>query len=152
MVQSASAVCALWSNSWAGCSLSRAPPRCAHKAKAPASQACEPDQSGLNLPAGFCASIFADDIGHARHIAIAADGVVYVNTWSGRYYAGKAPHAGGFLYAESNDQIVRYALTPGSIVPRGVPEIVVSGLPLTGDHPMRPPQHGASDTRRHLAL
>jgi GT2 family glycosyltransferase len=47
------------------------------------------------------ASIFADDIGHARHIAIAADGVVYVNTWSGRYYAG------GFLYAESNDQIVR---------------------------------------------
>ena len=98
------------------------------------------------------ASIFADDIGHARHIAIAADGVVYVNTWSGRYYAGKAPHAGGFLYAESNDQIVRYALTPGSIVPRGVPEIVVSGLPLTGDHPMRPPQHGASDTRRHLAL
>jgi glucose/arabinose dehydrogenase/mono/diheme cytochrome c family protein len=45
---------------------------------------------------------------------------------------------GGALYAESNDQIVRYTLQAGSIVPPGPPVTVVAGLPLTGDHPMHP--------------
>ncbi len=61
-------------------------------------EACA-NHSGLRLPAGFCATIFADDIGHARHLAVAADGVVYVNTWSGKYF-GKGPIPdGGFLVA-----------------------------------------------------
>ncbi len=42
--------------------------------------ACPGDDSGLTLPPGFCASIFADDIGHARHLVVSAEGVVYVNT------------------------------------------------------------------------
>ena len=50
------------------------------------SQACPSDDSGLKLPAGFCATIFADGIGHARHLVVAPSGVVYVNTWSGDYY------------------------------------------------------------------
>jgi glucose/arabinose dehydrogenase/mono/diheme cytochrome c family protein len=62
-------------------------------------QACPNDNSGLTLPAGFCATIFADDIGHARHMVAAQSGVLYVNTWSGRYYGNKPPHAGGFLVA-----------------------------------------------------
>src|ERR1700683_3977988 len=117
------------------------------------SQACANDDSGLSLPAGFCATVFADGIGHARHMAVAPNGVVYVNTWSGRYYGNDTPHAGGFLvalqdkngsgkadvierfgdtvqsggaggtgigfyngniYAEINDRIVRYSLSPGS--------------------------------------
>ena len=61
--------------------------------------ACPGDDSGLKLPAGFCATIFADGIGHARHLAVAPNGVVYVNTWSGRYYGNDTPHAGGFLVA-----------------------------------------------------
>ena len=44
----------------------------------------------------------------------------------------------GSLYAEINDKIVRYKLPSDSIVPAGPPEIVVSGLPLGGDHPMHP--------------
>src|SRR6202035_422371 len=48
---------------------------------------------------GFCATIFADGIGHARHLAVSETGVVYVNTWSGRYYGNDTPHAGGFLVA-----------------------------------------------------
>ena len=44
----------------------------------------------------------------------------------------------GALYAETNDRIVRYALSPGAIGPSGLPEVIVSGLPLTGDHPMHP--------------
>src|SRR5580700_7713524 len=57
------------------------------------------ENTGLKLPAGFCASIFADNIGHARHLVVAGNGVVYVNTWSGRYYGNDKPHAGGFLVA-----------------------------------------------------
>jgi glucose/arabinose dehydrogenase/mono/diheme cytochrome c family protein len=138
---------------------------------------CPQDDTGLKLPAGFCASIFADGIGHARHLVVAPNGVVYVNTWSGRYYGNDTPHAGGFLvalqdttgagkadvnerfgetvqsggaggtgiglyhgalYAEINDKIVRYALSAGSIVPKGPSTPIVTGLPLGGDHPMHP--------------
>jgi glucose/arabinose dehydrogenase len=60
---------------------------------------CPHDDSGLKLPAGFCATVFADDIGHARHLVVSPAGVVYVNTWSGRYYGTAAPPAGGFLVA-----------------------------------------------------
>jgi glucose/arabinose dehydrogenase/mono/diheme cytochrome c family protein len=64
-----------------------------------AGEDCPNDDSGLKLPSGFCATIFADGIGHARHMVVAPSGVVYVNTWSGRYYGNDTPHAGGFLVA-----------------------------------------------------
>lgn len=60
---------------------------------------CPNEDTGLTLPEGFCASIFADGIGHARHLTVSPNGVVYVNTWSGRNYANKPTHAGGFLVA-----------------------------------------------------
>ena len=139
--------------------------------------ACPGDNGGLTLSPGFCATVFADNIGHARHLVVAPNGVVYVNTWSGRYYHNDKPHDGGFLvalqdtkgagkadsiqrfgdgaaqgsaggtgiyfykdaiYAEVNDRIVRYALPAGATVPNGPPDTIVSGLPLTGDHPMHP--------------
>src|ERR1700694_1027765 len=61
--------------------------------------ACPSNDSGLKLPAGFCATVFADGVGHARHLVVGPNGVVYVNTWSGRYYGNDTPHAGGFLVA-----------------------------------------------------
>ena len=42
----------------------------------------------------------------------------------------------GWLYVEENDTIVRYRMTPGKVVPEGKPETIVSGLPVTGEHPM----------------
>jgi glucose/arabinose dehydrogenase/mono/diheme cytochrome c family protein len=140
-----------------------------------ASRATPCTTAGLTLPGGFCATVFADSIGHARHLTVSPEGTVYVNTWSGRYYGNDQPHAGGFLvalrdttgdgvadlnlrfgdsvqsgghggtgiafyhdalYAESNDKILRYALAPGGLTPDGTAEVVVDGLPLTGDHPM----------------
>ena len=75
----------------------------AHKPSNPAteakSQACPNDGSGLTLPAGFCATVFADGIGHARHMVVSPSGALYVNTWSGRYYGNDTPHPGGFLVA-----------------------------------------------------
>src|ERR1700731_3217960 len=70
-----------------------------NRAAEPKSQECPNDDSGLTLPAGFCATVFADEIGHARHMVAAPSGVLYVNTWSGRYYGNDTPHAGGFLVA-----------------------------------------------------
>src|SRR5271170_2186895 len=64
-----------------------------------ATGACPENDSGLKLPPGFCATVFADGVGHARHLVVASNGVVYVNTWSGRYYGNDKPHAGGFLVA-----------------------------------------------------
>src|SRR5450755_129368 len=63
------------------------------------SHACPNDDSGLKLPAGFCATVFADDIGHARHLVVAPSGVVYVNTWLGSNDGTAGPPAGGFLVA-----------------------------------------------------
>ena len=63
------------------------------------SRTCPDDVSGLKLPPGFCATVFADDIGHVRHMVVAPSGVLYVNTWSGMYYGNDTPHAGGFLVA-----------------------------------------------------
>jgi len=62
------------------------------------SAACSQD-SGLTLPSGFCATVFAEGIGHARHLVVSPSGVIYVNTWSGDYYNSDKPHEGGFLVA-----------------------------------------------------
>ena len=83
-----------------------------------AGNACAGDNGGITLSPGFCATVFADNVGHARHMVVAPNGVVYVNTWSGRYYANtdnaKAPD-GGFLLALQDttgsgraDKVVRF--------------------------------------------
>ena len=45
-------------------------------ASAPA--ACANGTAELTLPAGFCATVFADSIAHARHAVVASNGDVYV--------------------------------------------------------------------------
>lgn len=42
------------------------------------------------------------------------------------------------LYAESDDRIVRYELKDGEVEPSSDSETILSGMPLTGDHPMHP--------------
>ena len=37
------------------------------------------DNAGLKLPKGFSALVYADNIGHARHMAINTNGDVYVS-------------------------------------------------------------------------
>ncbi len=50
------------------------------RAAAETAQPCAGDNGGIVLPPGFCATVFADNIGHARQMAVAPNGVVYVNT------------------------------------------------------------------------
>lgn len=64
-----------------------------------ASSSCPGNNGGITLPPGFCATVFADNVGHARQMVVAPNGVVYVNTWSGPYYRNDTPPPGGFLLA-----------------------------------------------------
>ncbi len=43
-----------------------------------APQPCTTGTADLTLPAGFCASVFADSIANGRHVAVASNGDVYV--------------------------------------------------------------------------
>lgn len=70
----------------------------AHPTKVQGGNCADADRQ-IVLPIGFCATIFADHLGHARQLVVAADGTVYVNTWSGPYYKNDPPPAGGFLVA-----------------------------------------------------
>jgi len=51
--------------------------------------------SGLKLPAGFTATIFADKLDRPRHIAVRANGDVYVALRSGRQQVAPSNAAGG---------------------------------------------------------
>ena len=39
---------------------------------------CDEGNGGITLPAGFCAAVFADEIGVARHLVVTPTGDVYV--------------------------------------------------------------------------
>jgi glucose/arabinose dehydrogenase len=75
---------------------------------------CDEANGGLTLPPGFCASVFADNLGRARHLTVAPGGDVYVNTWSSSYTKlENAP--GGYLVALRDtdrdgkaDQVTRF--------------------------------------------
>lgn len=60
---------------------------------------CPGDNGGITLSPGFCATVFADHLGHVRHMAVAPNGVVYANTWSGLYYHNDTVPPGGLLIA-----------------------------------------------------
>jgi glucose/arabinose dehydrogenase len=130
---------------------------------------CEGDETGLTLPAGFCAIVVADllDAGQparARHLAITPSGDIFVAINQTRTFVptfgiiglrdtdgdGRADEQSRFsaglggsgiawrdgrLYFGANDRILRYQLPDGQLAPTIVePEVVVAGLPTTGDH------------------
>jgi glucose/arabinose dehydrogenase len=127
----------------------------------PDEPACAGDNGGITLPPGFCATVFADQLGRARHLAVTASGDVLVaiaprpgTSETGRVVALRdADRDGvaetvrtlldvggngiawrdGWLYLASNDRIVRFSLPDGSLVPER-PRVLVSGLPIAGDH------------------
>jgi glucose/arabinose dehydrogenase len=154
----------------------------AASSSASSESACASDNGGITVPSGFCATVFADTIGHARHLAVNANGDVYVNTWSGQYFTTPA-HPGGFIvalrdtnkdgvadvtrrigpdsahggsgggtgialyngyvYAEQfgpgSAKLVRYRITGDSLPDSSATsEVIVTGLPTSGDHPMHP--------------
>ena len=59
-----------------------------------AAPACDPDNGGITLPSGFCALVAADNLGEARHIAVAPNGDVYVALMRGAGARGSAGPGG----------------------------------------------------------
>jgi glucose/arabinose dehydrogenase len=51
----------------------------------------------LKLPPGFTATVFAEGIGSARHIAAAPNNNIYVNTWRSPYDTTRRTPPGGFV-------------------------------------------------------
>ncbi|MFL5788015.1 MAG: PQQ-dependent sugar dehydrogenase [Flavisolibacter sp.] len=124
----------------------------------------KPHNSGqptlLKLPSGFKALVFADNLGHARHMAVTSTGDVYVKlerlkngkgiyrihqsaaigkvgpmTGFGNYIGTGITIKNGYLYASSNTTVYRYKLgSNGDVANPDKPDIIVSGLTDMGQH------------------
>ena len=125
-----------------------------------AAPACDPDNGGLKLPAGFCAAVVADGNPSARHLVVAANGDVYVALQGARGSGGgvvalrdkdgdgkletkETFGAGsitgialrnGYVYVAKFNSVERFKLTAGQLKPTGEAETVVSGLPGVAQH------------------
>ena len=118
---------------------------------------CAPDDAGLQLPSGFCGIPFASGLGKVRHMAVAANGDVFVATRgdSGGVISlrdvdgdGRAETVHRFgpgggtgialsqdaLYFALNDRVVRWTWAPGQLEPAGEPVTIVGDLPTAGNH------------------
>jgi glucose/arabinose dehydrogenase len=116
---------------------------------------CDPDNGGLKLPQGFCAVVVAENVGPARHLTVAPNGVLYVSTRNaGRGATGgvvalkdtngdgkmdSREHFGsdgatgvalrnGYVYMATTNSIVRYKLGAGELAPDAPAEVIVEGL------------------------
>lgn len=126
---------------------------------------CDTGNGGITLPAGFCATVFADSEGLARSMAVAANGDVFVAIQSPRRagvpggvlvlrdadkdgHAEKqerfGPNSGGgiamngrSLYLDVKTVILRYNIPDGAMQPSGPPDTIVSGIPQGGNHVSR---------------
>lgn len=112
--------------------------------------------AGLVIPAGFSASVVAQNLGIARHVVVNKNGNVFIKTdkvkngggiielngKSGEKKAAFGDFGGtgiaiknGYLYAASNTTIYRYKLNSNEEVDNGEkPEVIVSGLIDRGQH------------------
>jgi glucose/arabinose dehydrogenase len=124
-----------------------------------AAPTCDAGNGGLTLPAGFCAQVVADGLGSLRHLAVAANGDVYIAlqgqaekggvvalrdaNGDGKFevteHFGEGSLTGigirnGYLYAAGFNTVVRYKMTPGQLKPSGAPETIVTGLPGVRQH------------------
>jgi len=125
---------------------------------------CDPDNAGLTLAADFCALAVVKGVGRARHMAVRPNGDLYVAIDNvpggavggilalrdadgdgraeiqerfGDNGANGIAWSNGHLYFAPNDRVVRYSFTGDELVPTAAPEVIVSGLPIGGDHPRK---------------
>ncbi|MFB6098699.1 MAG: sorbosone dehydrogenase family protein [Salinibacter sp.] len=125
--------------------------------------ACDPNDGGLTLPDGFCATVVAENLGSTRHITVAENGDVYaavrdttdsagivaLRDTDGDYKADRTEYFGdgsgtgiglrnGYLYFGANTAIWRYKRASNELVPSGNREMIVDGFPEQGQHAVKP--------------
>ncbi len=121
------------------------------------------ENAGLKLPEGFSASVFADEIGNARHLEVNSNGDVYVSLshvknggglvclrdedkdgraevikYHGIYYGTGIGLHNGYLYFGADTMIFRYKLTEGELVPSENAEIIAAGFSPQNQHETKP--------------
>jgi glucose/arabinose dehydrogenase len=110
--------------------------------------------AGLKLPPGFTATVVHEGLGAGRHLAIAANGDIYLASRNGLVAMrdsdgdGKVDATtpfgdvkgtevrifGDWLYASDNVGVYRYPLKKGELAPTGPKETVVSQFPMERQH------------------
>ena len=125
----------------------------------PAAPAPVPESApnDLKLPPGFTATVVADDLAGARHIAVRDNGDLYISTRGAKepgtiialhfgpdHKVDKTERFGtvtggtgirfdhNFLYVTSAEAVYRYKFDGDSLVPTGDAELIVSGIPPKG--------------------
>jgi glucose/arabinose dehydrogenase len=112
------------------------------------------DADGLTLPEGFSATVVQEGQGAARHLAVAANGDIYLAGRGGLLAMrdqdgdGKADETMKFgdvqgtevrlfknwLYVSDNVGVYRYKLKKGELAPAGARQVVVDGFPMERQH------------------
>jgi glucose/arabinose dehydrogenase len=116
------------------------------------------DNSQLTLPSGFTGRVLIDSLGKARHLAVTAQGDIFVKLEDpvngkgivvlqdngteatikssfGDFGGTGAYIKNGYLYASSNTSVYRFWLNEnGEVVDPASPELLVSGLIDRGQH------------------
>jgi len=125
--------------------------------------ACGPNDGGLSLAEGFCATVVAEDLGSTRHLTVAENGDVYaavrdttdeagivaLRDTDGNYTADRTEYFGdgsgtgiglrnGDLYFGADTAIWRYERARDELVPSGEKEIIVSDFPEQNQHAVKP--------------
>ena len=119
-------------------------------------QACDPDNGGLKLPPGFCATVVAKDLVGVRHLSVASDGSIFAGrhgNQGGLYLLRDTTRDGKIdlvsrvfdtagtgvlwtpeaVYFSPEDRVLRFPWSAGAAKPSGPPELIVHSLP-TGGH------------------
>ena len=121
------------------------------------------DNAGLKLPKGFSALVYADNIGHARHMAINTNGDIYVSLsnvkngggivclrdsnkdgradvikYHGIYDGTGIKIYKGYVYFGADTIVVRYKLTENELVPSNTPEVIAKGFTPQNQHATKP--------------
>lgn len=117
--------------------------------------ACDADNGGFTLPAGFCAVLVGQALGPVRHLVVAPNGDIFAalqargpgilalrdTNGDGRADLKRTFGPGGgsgialtgrYLYFALDDRIIRYPWAPGRLEPTTEPEVLVQGLPNGG--------------------
>jgi glucose/arabinose dehydrogenase len=114
----------------------------------------------LKLPSGFTSTVFADGLGHSRHLVVTKEGTVYVKlnnvkngksilclqdtngdgkadqiTVFGNYWGTGIALKNGYLYASSDQEIFRYKLDArDQVIDPANPQRIVTGLLNRQEH------------------
>ncbi|HYW04808.1 MAG TPA: PQQ-dependent sugar dehydrogenase [Gammaproteobacteria bacterium] len=120
---------------------------------------CSRHPDGLHLADGICATVFAQEVGPARHLAVRRNGDVYVLLSAPRHGGavvvlhdddgdGRADRSARFgaaggtgiairgtaLYVGTDRRVLRYRLVPDRMTPATGPEVIATGFPRQTQH------------------